>query len=358
MNCDRAAKETDALLIPFLNAAQSSESNSLLTQLLSGQAGPIVRGIIREKLHLFRAGEAPIQGQDEEDVYSDVMAQIVARLNALRSTRADPILDFRSYVATATFNACHQYLRRKYPHRWRLKNRLRYLLTHRDEFEIWEGAVGKQLCGFAAWRNRATNPATPSELTQLLDDHDQLEQALLVRDSIRGLEDLLGAIFENVGGPVEIDSLVTTIADLQGITDRTVCDITPSDTDAATLEERLHDPRVNVVDEFEQRSYLQRLWSEITLLPVTQRQALLLNLKDVQEGVIALLPLTGAATFREIAEALSMTAENLAELWNDLPLDDATIATRLGLTRQQVINLRKSARARLARRMKAFDEAS
>ena len=34
-----------------------------------------------------------------------------------------------------------------------------------------------------------------------------------------------------------------------------------------------------------------------------------------------------------------------------MPLDDLTIAARLGVTRQQVINLRKSARARLTRRM-------
>jgi hypothetical protein len=34
-----------------------------------------------------------------------------------------------------------------------------------------------------------------------------------------------------------------------------------------------------------------------------------------------------------------------------LPLDDAAIATRLGSTRQQVINLRKAARERLARRL-------
>jgi hypothetical protein len=38
-------------------------------------------------------------------------------------------------------------------------------------------------------------------------------------------------------------------------------------------------------------------------------------------------------------------------LWKELPLDDLTIAGRLGATRQQVINLRKSARARLVRRL-------
>ena len=46
-----------------------------------------------------------------------------------------------------------------------------------------------------------------------------------------------------------------------------------------------------------------------------------------------------------------LRAEELAGMWNSLPLDDRGIAERLGITRQQVINLRKSARARLARRM-------
>ena len=103
----------------------------------------------------------------------------------------------------------------------------------------------------------------------------------------------------------------------------------------------------------ERRSYLQRLWSEIVLLPPSQRAALLLNLRDLQEGVIVLLPLTGVATIRQIAEAVAIPPEEFARLWNDLPLDDAAVAVRLGVTRQQVINLRKSARARLARRMRA-----
>jgi hypothetical protein len=47
-------------------------------------------------------------------------------------------------------------------------------------------------------------------------------------------------------------------------------------------------------------------------------------------------------------------AEEFANLWNELPLEDASIASLLGVTRQQVINLRKSARERLTRRMKGF----
>lgn len=82
-----------------------------------------------------------------------------------------------------------------------------------------------------------------------------------------------------------------------------------------------------------------------------------MNLKDGKGGdCIALFPLSGIATPRDIADLLSIPAERFAEMWNDLPLEDATIAEHLGVTRQQVINLRKSARERLARRMKAFEE--
>jgi hypothetical protein len=64
--------------------------------------------------------------------------------------------------------------------------------------------------------------------------------------------------------------------------------------------------------------------------------------------------LQGIATMREMAQALAMPAEEFAALWNDLPIEDARIAELLGLTRQQVINARKSGRERLARRLKGF----
>ncbi len=42
----------------------------------------------------------------------------------------------------------------------------------------------------------------------------------------------------------------------------------------------------------------------------------------------------------------------LATLWQELPLEDARIAVILDVTRQQVINLRRTARERLQCRMR------
>jgi predicted DNA-binding protein (UPF0251 family) len=64
--------------------------------------------------------------------------------------------------------------------------------------------------------------------------------------------------------------------------------------------------------------------------------------------------IVGIATPAEVAAVLAMTVEEFAALWSELPLEDNRIASLLGLTRQQVINLRKSARERLTRRMKGF----
>ena len=103
----------------------------------------------------------------------------------------------------------------------------------------------------------------------------------------------------------------------------------------------------------EQRTYLQRLWKEICELPLRQRMVLLLNPKDAYgSSQLEMLPFTGVATIRQIARVLEFDEEEFATLWYELPIEDAQIAKRLDLTRQQVINLRKAARQRLARRMK------
>jgi len=57
---------------------------------------------------------------------------------------------------------------------------------------------------------------------------------------------------------------------------------------------------------------------------------------------------------RQLAGALEINPERLAEMWNVLPIEDTRIAELTGLTRQQVINARKSGRERLARRLKGF----
>ena len=354
-----ATRESDVALRPFLLTLDEAEAEHLLARLLSDHAEPITKGIIRRKLSVSRAGNSLPGTEDIEDIYSEVVVQLLARLQRARANpEENAIIDFRGYVAVIAYNACHQHLRQKYPQRWRLKNRLRYLLTHQQDFALWESPSAEWLCGLALWQDQSQERGRPIPLQALRDSPVALERAGLSSRNLQlvRLTDLVRAIFRWTGAPVEMDDLVKTVAELQGIKDNPIVGGCVNDRDDNTYE-RLPDAHANVASEVERRMYLQRLWAEIIQLPLRQRIALLLNLRDEQEGVLALLPLMGLASIRQLAETLAIPFEQFARLWNELPLEDVFIAEHLGATRQQVINLRKSARARLARRMRAFEEA-
>lgn len=109
---------------------------------------------------------------------------------------------------------------------------------------------------------------------------------------------------------------------------------------------------VSPAERIDQRSYMQRLWQEIRALPLPQRTALLLNLRDDRgRGVLELMPYADMASLDEIAEMLELSPEQFARLREQFPLTDATIAEHLGVTQRDVINLRLSARRRLTRRL-------
>ena len=101
----------------------------------------------------------------------------------------------------------------------------------------------------------------------------------------------------------------------------------------------------------EMREHLTLLWAEIKVLSVRQRWALLSNLRDEKgNGLISALPQCGIASPLEIAAVLEIEPDKLIEFWDRFPLKDAETADRFGISSQQVINLRKAARERLARR--------
>ena len=122
---------------------------------------------------------------------------------------------------------------------------------------------------------------------------------------------------------------------------------------ASSMESRLADQAPPAGEQIDNRRYLERLWTEICELPAHQRVALLLNLRDEGgSGMLGLFPVTGVASQARIAEAIGVSADRLAELWPRLPVDDEWIAGELRVSRRQVINFRKCARERLARRMR------
>lgn len=346
-----APVDVDALLEPYLRAETEEESEHELARLVAQTIVPVVKEIVGYRLRLAssRATRANDE-QQREDVCQDTLLRLLPKIHECR-TRPDEqaIKDLRGYTAVIAYRACYTYLRRKYPRRHSLKNRLRYLLTRQPGFALWESARSEAIVGYDAWRGVETGGRSAERLARILEEaHDHLPAETLTKEcALRRPADLLAAIFDYVGAPVALDDLVNVIAALWEVQERA-----PAPEDEL---ERLPDLGSETGQGVERREFLRELWVEVLQLPVRQRRALLLNLRDSDgDGCIALLPLTGVATLRRIAAALEMPAERLAELWRRLPLDDLELAEYLSLTRQQVINLRKAARARLARRLKDF----
>jgi RNA polymerase sigma factor (sigma-70 family) len=357
--------KSDPLLLPYVRAAEGAECERLLAALITDHAEPIVARVVGYKMRAGRDGDVRAEA---EDVRGEVMLQLVQRLHNFRADHATrPIRDFGAYVAAAAYNACDRYVSRKYPQRRRLKNGLRYLLTHRPGFALWQTGAGAWVAGLHEWRAGSTYPhgefgreGAGGRMQQLREDARAFTRGIGSRADLsdrRNAYDLLSAVFSWAAEPVELDLLTGVVAEWWGVTDETV-EVGGEGGERDGEEARgvqLVDTRPEPSAEAERRAYLERLWHEVVGLPSRQRAALLLNLRDEQGcACIDLWTLTGVATAQGVAEALGMTLEGFAEIWNELPLDDKRIAALLGLTRQQVINLRKSARERLTRRMKGF----
>jgi hypothetical protein len=229
-----------------------------------------------------------------------------------------------------------------------LKNKLRYLLTHRREFALWQSTEGVWLCGFNDWRRQKFNSADKNSLFELksarLESNDLRENFKRHSD----ITEQVNAIFNYCRNPLSFADLVTVVSDLQDIKEPSEISETESLTENLAARER------SVIFQMEQAAFLKLLWKEIVDLPLRHRLVLLLNLKDEGENLTAFLPLMRVASIRQIAETLEIPATDFARIWTELPWDDARIAEYMKITRQQVINLRQSARAALRRQLKCI----
>ena len=280
-----------------------------IEQLVNGAVAEVVEPI----LHGVLRGAS-------SDSLGELCAEVVVRLlqRLRRSEESDAIESFRDYAAVVTYHVFDDYMRRMFPQRARLKNRVRYVIEHGSAFALERGPDGALVSLRGAAPAATQNPA------------GELAHAI-------------GEVLMENGAPLDLEALVSRLAERLGIHD--VADLSLEARSELGTESTAH-------ARLEARDSLRHLWAEVVELPPRQRFSLLMNLRDDDgDAALQLLPLTGIASIEEIARALGFDANDLRAMWNGLPMPDAEIASRLGVTRQQVINLRKSARARLARRM-------
>ena len=147
MMIEQTTIATDPLLLPFLEAVSEEQAERALSRLLA-DLEPVIKNIIGYKLRVYFTDNRK-EATDAEDIYSDTILQLLTRLAEIRSNpQAEAIQNVRSYAAVTTYRACYEYLRRKYPQRYSLKNKLRYFLTHQPGFTLWE-EVGEWRAGLA-----------------------------------------------------------------------------------------------------------------------------------------------------------------------------------------------------------------
>jgi hypothetical protein len=308
----------DRRLDPILDSSNAAEREAAITNLLSAEAYWRVDRILERRFR--RSGLA---AHHLEDVRAEVLLRIVNRLHRLSLDRTlEPMQDFPAYVSVVAFNTFDDFLRRVHPLRAKLKNRVRYLVAHDPRFALWS-AGGVLVCGLRQWQGNAPADVEPPS-----------------PETARDLRAALEWLFAQTGNAIELDAAVAALG-------RVALPETEQARSIGEQQTATHDAHAEV----ERRQSLQQLWSEIAQLPLRQRLALLLGARDASgESVLRLLRAANIASLRAMAETLEMKAEEFAALWRDLPLDDLSIAKLLDTNRQNVINLRRSARERLRRR--------
>ena len=331
----------DPILIPYVAATDEDDANRAADVIFAEYT---IRDV--DRIIGFKTRSVRIDAQAASDVTSEVLVQLWIRLRKCREG-AEPIRCWSTYVKQTTHNTWRTYLRHKRPAWHALKNRIRYVIRSEEDLTLWQDVNGEWLCGLLPWRAR---PPVDSErlrgivngsLTLYSDDSGTGRSPKILTGQLRSL-------LRQVGGPVDLDTVVGVLLQLQATHYHLVSEAEPN------VAQSMVAGGAPIDEELARRETLEWLWSEICALPTNQLNALLLNLRgDDGFPALELFFLGGIVEIPAIARALGLSPDDLARLLPHLPLDDATIGSMIGKTVQQVINLRKSARDRLKRRMKA-----
>jgi hypothetical protein len=192
----------DPLLRALIEADNEVERRAALEQILLEVAAPTIR---RAMAHYTRA-DGGVQPADGDDIVSIVTLRLVRKLQATAEREEDAIESLPDYIATQTFNAIHDLLRARFPERMRLKNRIRYVLTHDPRLALWSSPSGPA-AGLARFRETSPDPGEITiAATRAILDRDRPAEAVF-------------ALLSRVGTAVRLDALIRTLAELWNMTD-------------------------------------------------------------------------------------------------------------------------------------------
>lgn len=326
-------------------SSDHAAENSGLSELYQTKIEPIIKRLICAKLHVsLRPNDDSKNNQDALDLLSETKVLILQKLSS--STNGDsPIRDLEAYVRAVTANVFNQHLRRKYPRRLSLRNQLRYLFTHHAKLSLWRSDDNRSVCGLAGLHD--------GHIPFAIALSDEQRSNLQVRvggvlNTMTGREitEFAFAVFGLHDRPAFFDDLVSLACEVLNVAEPVEV------AEPENISEFMNASSApSALSTLEDEELVRWLWHEILELPLRHRIAMLLNFKDEGDTLITILPAMRVASIKTIAAALEFDDDEFAEIWNELPWDHNRIAEHLGLTRQQVINLRQSARQTLRRKL-------
>ena len=187
---------------------------------------------------------------------------------------------FRQYIIRVASNACHDFLRAKYPARARLKDSLRDLLERHPDFTIWKANDGEIYASFVDLQHIEPDRLSVDKSLQLLSEPESLADELgrLGSREIRRTT-FVAQILRHVGGSIEFDTLVTLLGAVSGVRDQPVVAL---ESEEHRLHSALIESPVRCETRIEARQTLEILWKVLSDFSYQQRAAYFLGFRDSQ----------------------------------------------------------------------------
>ena len=295
---------------------------------------------LRDRIRIYLRTKG-LAGDDLEELTSEAVMRAVATANRSGETAVS-----EQYALAVANNLFRDYVRKVKP-RWNhLKRSVLAVIEHPEGSRVfgrWRNG-GDWICGFHRWRGRPFSPT--GQYFDLCEGVAGFDQEILAgrNSSDAVLPEILAALFTWIGTPLEIDDLVTCLAKLMGVEDTPTLSMDDRRLTMLPASPKEQETAALAIAAIAGEQYRKEIWSEIIQLQPSHRAALLLGMSREELLLVA-------ATVSEVAAALDMCSEEFMSDWRSLPLSDAQIAERLGVTPKQVSNFRVSGRARLGRWM-------
>lgn len=294
---------------------------------------------------------------DLEDFEEECLLAIWTKIGALKSGESETAIDnLEAFVRRAVHNRYCDAVRRKRPKWYNLKLELLEICsgkTNVEGFALWQNPdSGIRLCGFAEWEGQAGSVS--AKCREITDRPEEFRRKRLENRDPQELPtyELAAAVLNFAGGPVDVDSLTSCLAELvkaQSMEPLSIDSQPDTDEDSGSPVDWLVSPDTDVEKQVVDADWFGHVidwfWGEFVQLSLKQRKALLYGMGGDQ-----VMALASSVGMRRIAEFLEITTEQLASLISELPLPDAATAVELGVEARAVPSVRFKAWGRIRRR--------